>query len=603
MSREPALPAWYSLAMTITDQAIDQLFTDMKKKCGGVVNDYFGLLYLEQEHGVSREQAVGQIAFGGKDYGVDGFHFDRERRNFYLFQFKYSESQKLFKDSFKRLIDDGMQRIFAAPDQDVHQNQLLLQIKSALLENQAIIDRLYIHFVFMGDPESAEQSPVLDSLREDLENKKHLVEQFLGRPVSLVAEFKSAKTRKVGGASHVHKTRIYSLHLSDTITRDGPCDERMFVGFVRLVDLHTMFVDMGQRFFERNIRAALPPEGGVNRSLLNTFKRIVLDQKESPQVFAFNHNGVTLAAEVMNKGDVGHTITAPRLLNGAQTVTTFARFLKANEGNQTLAERREALDQLHVLCRVVIRADADFITTVTVNNNRQNPVQPWNLRANDRIQLELQEKFRDDVELFYERQEKAFQNLSDEELQQAGVASGRPIELYRLAQLFSVVDGKIDRLSRMRDVFDDDALYGQVFNESRLKADSRKIVLCYKVHFRMSRLLRDIADKGANKYAYINRARNLLWALICQGILNDKELEDRAERWGNSLSVEADYTDWLSTLATTRCRFVLKELVEDKQYKGKAEEGQYNFLKTAAAYQKCMEFAYKRWKWTRRDLD
>ena len=118
----------------------------------------------------------------------------------------------------------------------------------------------------------------------------------------------------------------------------------------------------------------------------------------------------------------------------------------------------------------------------------------------------------------------------------------------------------------------------------------------------MSRLLRDIADMGANKYAYINRARNLLWALICQGILNERDLEEHAEAWGQSLSVEADYTEWLSTLATTRCRFILKDLVEDKQYKAKADEGQYNFLKTAAAYQKCMEFAYKRWKWTRRGL-
>jgi len=589
--------------MKITDQAIDQVFTDLKKKCGGVRNDYFGLLYLEQEHGVSREQAIGQVAFGGNDYGVDGFFYDRERRNFYLFQFKYSESHQLFKQSFQRLTDDGVQRIFAAADQDTQQNQLLLQIKSCLMENQAVIDRLYIHFVFMGDPESAEQSPVLDSLREDLENKKFLVEQFLGRSVSLVAEFKSAKTRKVGGASHVHKTRIYPLHLSDTITRAGPGDERMHVGFVRLVDLHAMFADMGQRFFERNIRAALPQEGGVNRSLFNTFKRIVLDEKESPHVFAFNHNGVTLAAEAMTKADEGYRIAAPRLLNGAQSVTTFARFLKANEGNQRLAERREAMEQLHVLCRVVIGADADFITTVTVSNNRQNPVEPWNLRANDRIQLELQEKLRDDVGLFYERQENAFDNLSDEELEERGVSSGRAIELYRLAQMFATVDGDVDKLARMREVFEDDRLYGQVFNAGRLRADSRKIVLCYKVHFRMSRLLRDISDKGANKYAYINRARNLLWALICQGILNEKGLEERAEAWGQSLSVEADYTDWLATLATTRCRFVLKELVEDKQYKAKADEGNYSFLKTAAAYQKCMEFAHKKWKWTRRGLD
>src|SRR5262245_5225371 len=80
--------------------------------------DYFGLLYLEQEHGVAREKAVNQTAFGGNDYGVDGFHFDEEKRNLYVYQFKYSNSHTLFKDSFLRLIESGMHRIFIEPNKD-----------------------------------------------------------------------------------------------------------------------------------------------------------------------------------------------------------------------------------------------------------------------------------------------------------------------------------------------------------------------------------------------------------------------------------------------------------------------------------------------------
>ncbi len=78
--------------MAITNRAIDQAFSDLKGTCGGVRNDYFGLLYLEQEFGVERDRAIEQVAFGGNDYGVDGFHFESEKRNLYLFQFKYSDS-------------------------------------------------------------------------------------------------------------------------------------------------------------------------------------------------------------------------------------------------------------------------------------------------------------------------------------------------------------------------------------------------------------------------------------------------------------------------------------------------------------------------------
>jgi len=78
--------------MAITDREIDQAFSDLKTTCGGVRNDYFGLLYLEDEFSLRRDRAIPQVAFGGNDYGVDGFHFDEAKRNLYLFQFKNSDS-------------------------------------------------------------------------------------------------------------------------------------------------------------------------------------------------------------------------------------------------------------------------------------------------------------------------------------------------------------------------------------------------------------------------------------------------------------------------------------------------------------------------------
>jgi hypothetical protein len=62
----------------ISQQQVDQAFTDLRATCGGLREDYFGLLYLEREHGVPREKALNCVAFGGNDYGVDGFHFDKD---------------------------------------------------------------------------------------------------------------------------------------------------------------------------------------------------------------------------------------------------------------------------------------------------------------------------------------------------------------------------------------------------------------------------------------------------------------------------------------------------------------------------------------------
>jgi hypothetical protein len=430
--------------MPTLDHAIDQAFSDLKATCGGVRNDYFGLVYLEEEFDLNRTKAVSRVAFGGNDYGVDGFHFDKEKKNLYLFQFKYSESYAQFKASFARLIDAGMERIFGAATQDQAQNQLLLQIKSCLIENEAVIDRVCMHFVFIGDPKDAEQSQVLDKLREDLENKRFLLDQRFGRPVTLVIEFRSARTGKVGPTVHTKRTHSYPIHLNGTLTRGGPDGEKMLVSFIALSDLHSMYREMGQRFFDRNIRAALPEDEAVNRAIQQSLKRIVLDGKDDPKVFAFNHNGVTLFAEALHDGDGTVRITEPRVLNGAQTITTFSRFLKSNEGNALLKEGRTAIESIYVPCRIITDATPEFVTAVTVNNNRQNPIDPWNLRANDLIQLELQDKFRDDLGIYYERQERAFENLSDEDLEEQGITEYKAIELTKLARTLLAAEGEID---------------------------------------------------------------------------------------------------------------------------------------------------------------
>jgi len=329
----------------------------------------------------------------------------------------------------------------------------------------------------------------------------------------------------------------------------------------------------------------------------------VIEGKEHAKVFAFNHNGVTLFAEALSATDGKFKVSEPRLLNGAQTVTTFARFLKANEGNNLLTERRGVLEEIHVMCRIITDAIPEFVVTATINNNRQNPVDPWNLHANDMIQLEIQDKFRDDLGIYYERQESAFENLSDDDLEEQGITEYKAIELTRLARTFLASDGEIDKFARFREVFEDDRIYNQVFDPNRLKADSRKIVLCYKIQSRLRRLVNDIVEKGANKYAYVQRARNLLWALLCQAILNDPKLEERAEDFGRGLSLEAQYTDWLSGLATTRCRFILSDLVADKAYAPKAVDGNFSFMRTNAAYKRSMEIAYKRWRWVEKRLN
>lgn len=586
----------------ISDRMINQTYSDLKKSCGGSRSDYFGLCYLETELGISRPRAVQQVAFGGNDFGLSGFHFDLNRRNLYLFQFNPSLSASEFKKPLERLIDNGMERIFLRTNERDEQNELLLRLWNGLVENRQAIDQVFFHFVFRGNAEEAERSQVLDKLREDLEDKKHVIDKFFGdRAVKFFVEFRSTG-QGVALASDHKSTHQFNIPVTELIMRSGPAREQMVVGFVRLVDLFAMHKQMGQRFFKRNIRFGLGNGKSINRVLAAAFKSILLEGKQSPAAFAFNHNGITLFAEQLQLEEGALKLTEPRVLNGAQTVTVLTDFLKSNANHPKLVERRQELGEMQVLCRIVTEAHDDFVTTVTINNNRQNPVKPWNLRANEMILLQLQDMFRETLGIYFERQENAFATLLLHERERLGIVNRKPIGLLKLTQTYLITDGQLDRLARMREVFEDDRLFARVFHEGRLKADLRLVVLCYKIQFRLKKLVGEIADKGPNKYWFMSKANALLWALLCQALFNDDHLEKWIELYGRRLRVEADFTHELARLATTRCRILISALVADPAFSEKAVDPNLSFLRTNSAYRRCIEIASDKWNWVEKRL-
>ncbi|MDG6996549.1 MAG: AIPR family protein [Nitrososphaerota archaeon] len=601
-------------SMGVTQLELDQAYAKYEPKYHCKKEDYFALVYLSKELKKDPDEIAFQVAFCNNDYGIDAFRIDRELHNLYLYQFKWSKNHDLFKSSFERLISDGMERIFGDPLQDEKQNQLLLQLKDALRENKAIIDRVFVHFIFNGDPEDAERSAVLDNLREELENKKYLIDQYFdNRKVDLTFEFKSNETKKLASATHVTRTYQYNINYSNFVPHVSPSGEKLFIGFMRLMDLYGMYRDMGIRFFERNIRAGLSADNPPNRAIRDALKRIVFDKQMSPELFAFHHNGVTLAAEMFDTTKSPPLIVEPRLLNGAQTVTSLAKFIELNEGNPSLKANQTILESIPVLAKIVCTPSKDsaaraFITNVTISNNKQNPVEPWNLRANDDVQCSFQDKFSSDLRIYYERQENAFQALRDSELEEIGVdpEQGKAIKMKPLAQTFLAVQGEIDKMSRLNEVFEPESTYTNTFRKSYLECDTRKIVLAYKIQYRLNWIIEEMVKRGPNKYFFIYHARNLVWALLIQAILNDENLSQLCEDYGTTLSMDTNYSGYLQELATKIVRPIINSAVESSKRYVEMLEGddpKYNFLHTKEIYQRCKDLAGKRpYGWSKKSF-
>lgn len=594
------------MAITKQDkQALDQLYSDERGKYGGTKEDYFALLYLTRKFKCDVADIASQVCFGGCDYGVDAYHVDREARNLYLFQFKWSENHNLFRDSLERLANSGMDCIFGNPTPDPNQNEVLNALRSDLYESKAIIDRVLIRFVFKGDIEDAYNSEGLQYRREVLENKVHLLHTFFGRQdIELTVEFDS----DVRHPPRINPPESYRIAFEDTtclqFSENGP---EMHVGFIPLMDLVRIHRSLGPRFLDRNIRSGLSPDNPPNRKIREALADIVIKQQTAPEVFAFNHNGITLAAERLEKADGIVTVHVPRLLNGAQTITSVARFLEENEGHPAINGDPDELCGVKVLAKVVIEdPSSEFVTNVTICNNRQNPVAPWNLRANDKIQCDLHDRFREELGVFYSRQENAFRNRSKEELERLGydLSIQRDIRIKQLAQTFLAAQGEIRRMSRLHDVFESSKWYGDTFRESYLKCDPRRIVLAYKVGLVIRTPLERISERASQKHAgAIKKARNLVWALSIQGLFNHSKLPTLLENWGTSLKNELGFRDHLRELSSSRLLNILRELLNKQEYADRIANEQYEFLRTKEIFTQCMDVAYDKFGWKKKSFN
>jgi hypothetical protein len=100
----------------------------------------------------------------------------------------------------------------------------------------------------------------------------------------------------------------------------------------------------------------------------------------------------------------------------------------------------------------------------------------------------------------------------------------------------------------------------------------------------------------------ISRARNLVWALLIQGLLNDQKLAEYLEEFGNSLAKEVSFREVLKTLASGKILPVLRDILEDKLYQDKIDKEKYNFMRTKEIFKKCMDSAYDKFGWTKKSL-
>lgn len=605
-SSELRSPAVAVKAKTVTQEQINELHKAFSARFGGNKEDYFGVAYIANKFNIEPELILSNIAFGGTEFGIDGYYNDMPNKTLYLFTFRWSADHMSFKDALDKLSRRGVEKIFhnvsKAPD-DPH---MITSLKTELFQNWKAIDKVVIDFVFNGDPVDAEQSKVLSFLRESFEDKSGIIDSYFSRvddPDHLQLFRYVSNQRSFGHTSSSRESVEYTLELAETFKISGNQNE-MMVAMLPLGALHQMYSDLGERFFEKNIRSGLDDGSMTNQHIKKSLGRIISGE-EPVGNFPLYHNGITLTAQRLESNGMQLRMVEPRVLNGAQTIKILKQFVdeqeekenRKNEKKQSsnAISLREGLASTKMMARIIKSSDNDFLKKVTINNNRQNPIMPWNLRANDLIQVGFEELFAK-LGIYYERRENAHKNLTDEDLEAVGTEKG-VIEIRKFAQTLLAMQGQIDRISEMKEVFENEAWYSDTFKERYLDVDPRKFVLLYKVQFRLPTVMREIRNIGSEKYGFISKARDLLWCLSLHGLLNDSKFTKYVEKYGNSTGIEAGVAELLKTTAKSKLRFILSDTLEDKKYQAKIADGKMSFLNTKALLNDCMQRARARFGW------
>ena len=222
-----------------------------------------------------------------------------------------------------------------------------------------------------------------------------------------------------------------------------------FTGFVNGNDLIKSMLDDDKEFrshlTEGNVRFFLGEDKKINNAIIETAK----DSHRAENFWAMN-NGLTIIGESIEPlGNNEYSISNPQIVNGCQTIHCLY---------YAFDEIQELPNTLKVFVKIVKSQDLETQTDIISATNSQNPVKSASLKANDKIQRNI-EKFLNDVGIYYERRENYYKRQ--------GFTGNKVIGLLKMAQIIHTVVNKesIVAINDTSTLFETQNKYDSIFHD------------------------------------------------------------------------------------------------------------------------------------------
>lgn len=352
------------------------------------------------------------------DAGIDAYYIDKDNKVLYFLQSKFRHTNDNFENkdiALEELLSMDITRILDGEIEDDKGHPYNAKIQELVNELSEISDtpRYDIEVIVLANVKDSLKSKVkriIGGFKVEIYNNQRVYNELVFPLVSgTYYNTKEIKiTLNVEKESAGHRIQYYPK------TEFGDCTVNLlYVPTLEIAKILSKFKNSILRFNPRSYLELV--RGSVNEKIASSIYDIKTNE------FALFNNGITMLSDetiysdkVGKKNKAEVVVTNPQIINGGQTAYTLSLILESCKTDLDF----NVFEGKEVLLKIISFNDEEsrrsnseklkLIEEISVATNQQSPVYEADRRANDRIQVQLQELIFKDFGLYYERKKGEF---------------------------------------------------------------------------------------------------------------------------------------------------------------------------------------------------
>lgn len=487
-------------------------------------------MYLKVQYGILEfEQRERYITDGSYDGGIDAYFIDKTTKMITIIQSKFRlhednfESKRIRLDEILAMDIDRILKGEDTNEEGVSYNGKIKQIQREISSIDEI-SRYRYNVVILANVDKSIKSSQFRRLTGGFPVDIYDYERCysdLVHPIVCGTYYQASDlhidlnlTNKTSGSK-----------ISYTVlTQFKECD--ITVLFIPTVEIGRIMNKYKNSILKFNPRSYLEIQG---KNVNNEIEKTLLDKKTNE--FALFNNGITMLSDetsinerIGQKDKAQLTVKNPQIINGGQTAYTLSKIYRDNIDNLEVFSGKEVLLKVITFHDETIKEEdkLSLIKEISRATNQQSVVTNADKKANDDIQIKIQEVLYDKYGILYERKRGQY----SDGLISKYIDKDQILDRSIFIRLFLAAKGELGKSVQRKKVFTDnilseDELYdeeimGRFYRSyvilNQIKKDRKNTLTRKKIGYIIQRiyLMMSVFDKSVLKDHAVNE--NSLWS-------------------------------------------------------------------------------------------